>query len=80
MDDVVELELVDRAVVELSEAVANMLEQRPQLNLVIGTDQLSSGLPLGALCCTADTAKSAGYERPRRVDSAARCSRYPSSM
>ena len=42
MDQDVELERVDLAAVKPDEAVAHVLEQTPQLLLVVGVDQLTS--------------------------------------
>jgi uncharacterized protein (TIGR02246 family) len=69
MDEVVELELVDRAGAELSEAVSNVLEERPQLDSVVGGDQLSSGVTVGAVCCTASRVARTGHGERLRLRS-----------
>ena len=69
MDEVVELELVDRAGVEVGEAIANVLKQRPQLGLVVGGDQLSNGLTVGALFCTASRVVRTGHGQMLRLRS-----------
>jgi hypothetical protein len=42
VDQLVELERVDLAAVKPGEALAHMLEQAPQLLVVVGADQLTS--------------------------------------
>ena len=49
MNQVVHVELVDLAGVELGEPGAHVLEQCSQLGLVIGGDQLSRGTTIGLL-------------------------------
>jgi hypothetical protein len=49
MNHLVELELIDLTGIELGEASAHLFEQRPQLTLVVGSDELSRGTPLGLL-------------------------------
>src|SRR5205814_1596886 len=47
VDQVVELELVDLASIELGESVPDVFEERAELGLVVGGDQFSRGTTFG---------------------------------
>jgi hypothetical protein len=53
LDEVVELELVDFAGVELSEAKADVLEEYSELFLVVHSDRIACGAAFAfSSCCT----------------------------
>lgn len=47
VDEIVELELVDVAIVEARETIADSFQQRPELLLVVAGDELTGGAPGG---------------------------------
>lgn len=63
MDEAVELELVDLARVELLEAFADVLEQHPELLLVVGADDRSGLAPPGLLAQSAASASGMAVDR-----------------